>query len=70
MPNGQTLDYILEELIDKKRLWVVLMAIAFVCDEKAAHIRETWQDEITALAWEKQARKIETIANACKRIDL
>lgn len=46
----------LEILINKTSLAEVLEAIGDICGEKANHIRENWQDEPMAKAWEKAGR--------------
>jgi hypothetical protein len=43
--------YQLEAIMDRTSLKAVLVAIAEICAEKAAHIRENWQDRVTAQPW-------------------
>lgn len=53
----------LENLIDSMGLSYVLHALEQVCYEKADHLRSNWQDEKAAKAWERDARKLDTLAN-------
>lgn len=42
----------LESLIDSTNLQSVLMALSEICGEKAAHIRASYSDNVTARAWD------------------
>ena len=48
----------LAEMISDHGLMYVLLALEEICHEKAAHVRETWQDEPLALKWEEVAFKV------------
>lgn len=54
-----TLEQELETLVDLHSLTEVLNCLEGICGLKAAHIREAWQDEKLARAWELLARTIE-----------
>lgn len=56
--DEQKLRDAIEALIDKTTLCAVIDALATVCDEKASHIRETWQDNETARAWDDAGGKL------------
>lgn len=47
----------LERMIDRYTLSTVLETVALICSEKADHIRENWQDERTAGAWDKACER-------------
>lgn len=49
----------IEALIDKHGLELVLGTVGFICRLKADHIRENWQDSVTASAWDMAAKSIE-----------
>lgn len=42
----------LEALIDAANLGAVVCALSEICDAKAEHIREAWQDEPIARQWD------------------
>jgi hypothetical protein len=48
----------IEDLVDKVGIMHFLIYVEEICHEKAAHVRETWQDEPLALKWEEVAFKI------------
>jgi len=50
---------ILEAAIDKSSVLHVIRELETVCHAKADHIRENWQDETTARAWEQVAIALE-----------
>jgi hypothetical protein len=52
----------LEDMIDKHSVQQVLFAIADICEAKAGHIAENWQDDASAKAWTAEARKISRLA--------
>lgn len=54
----------LERMIDARSVAAVLAIVADVCQEKAQHIRENWQDEELAQAWERAARRVEVCAQS------
>jgi hypothetical protein len=47
----------IESIIDKHGTNRLCNLIAEVCSAKADHIRETWQDETTASAWDREAAR-------------
>ena len=54
-----------EGLIDSAGLGRVITAFAEICYEKAEHIRENWQDNVTARSWERvgnQLGRVEAVA--------
>jgi hypothetical protein len=52
----------IEALIDRYNLAAVLEAVADVCEDKAQHIRENWQDEPTSRLWQYASRKVQATA--------
>jgi hypothetical protein len=52
----------LESLVDASTLAVVVNTLAIIAREKAAHIRENWQDQTTAQTWDQAAGLLETAA--------
>jgi hypothetical protein len=54
----------LEQVLDKMpSLASVVRALVAVCRDKADHLRTNWQDEGTARTWEKDADKLQAVAN-------
>ena len=45
-------------LIDAVGIMNFLIYLEEICYEKAAHVRETWQDEPLALKWERTCSKV------------
>lgn len=43
----------LEDLVDKQGLQHLLDRLGEICSLKASHIRENWQDEVTARTWDR-----------------
>jgi hypothetical protein len=50
----------LEDMIDNHSLATVLDAIADICQQKADHLRENWQDDELAGSWDGAASALET----------
>jgi len=48
----------LEAMIDTHGLSAVISAISAVCDAKAQHIAENWQDESLANVWQEAANRL------------
>lgn len=48
----------LEQLIDREGMGNVLAALVDVCQEKAAHLAENWQDDKLAKQWEKTGNEL------------
>jgi hypothetical protein len=42
----------LETMIDRLGMAEIMLLITHICDEKAEHIRENWQDEEMAKRWD------------------
>jgi hypothetical protein len=59
----------LEQRIDSKGLNSILMQLVEICEEKAAHCAENWQDNILEACWTKTANKLDAfrikIENDC-----
>lgn len=53
----------LEALVDSSSLESVLNHLVGICNLKAEHLRENWQDESTAILWDRSARMIEKTAD-------
>lgn len=53
----------LEAIIDSHTLSDVLAALGNICDEKANHITENWQDRQTARPWIKAGSKLKELAS-------
>ena len=49
----------LEAIIDRVGLSETLAEMASICDAKAQHIRENWQDEALAREWSLHAARLE-----------
>lgn len=60
----------LEALVDTYGLRYVLAELASICAGKAQHIRETWQDEPLARAWDKAGGRVTSAANTRAVIEL
>ncbi len=43
--------YDLETMIDRLGMAEIMFLLTHICDEKAEHIRENWQDEDLAKRW-------------------
>lgn len=52
----------LEALVDRAGLGNVVECLAIICEAKAEHIRENWQDARSASVWERCARAIDRCA--------
>jgi hypothetical protein len=60
--TSQQMQDTLEALIDSHNLASVLQALAYVCGEKAEHLRVNWQDTTAARHWEKAGCELDTLA--------
>lgn len=56
----------LEKLVDRHGLFEVVVALAVICSDKAAHISACWQDNKTANVWDRESTKLEALAKRCK----
>lgn len=62
MKTDKERQFLLEtEFVDKSGINGTLDRLAEICYGKAAHIRENWQDEPVARAWERMARNLERL---------
>lgn len=52
----------LEAMVDRSGIGAVLEALAEICREKAEHLRENWQDEVSARMWDRRASALERTA--------
>ncbi len=52
----------LEHLVDMHGLARILSTLSVIAAGKADHIRDNWQDNVTAKSWDRTARKIEALA--------
>jgi len=60
----------LEAIIDSIGLEMTVRAVAKICDEKAAHIAENWQDASTARVWAKGGAILDVAAIKIKNLEL
>lgn len=58
----------LEILIDQVGLQAVLLTIADICEQKASHIIESYDDEATAKPWDGAAGAVRYIASKSHHI--
>jgi hypothetical protein len=56
MIGTRNLTVALEALVDAHSVRAVLLDLAFICVEKADHLRSNWQDEVTAKAWDRASK--------------
>jgi hypothetical protein len=59
--KAENLKYHLEELIDKHGTSTVINLLSEIMYEKAAHIRENWQDANTAKFWDANGKAITNV---------
>jgi hypothetical protein len=52
----------LEKIVDQSDLASVIIALGLMCHEKAEHIRENWQDPITARVWDRCGKNCMTLS--------
>jgi len=57
---------ILEQFIDSHGLDVVLATAGTICDDKAAHIRESYNDQLLSKEWQKAGDYL--AVNACHAV--
>ena len=58
----ETEPHTLETMVDSYQLSGVILRLAEICEAKAQHIREAWQDADTANVWMRNARRLESFA--------
>lgn len=51
----------LERYVDCLGLSETIELLATICEEKAEHIRENWQDQSTAQTWDKDAKALNDV---------
>ena len=66
-PNQNDQDK-LETAIDNFGLSTVLDMMTDICNEKADHIYESYQDASLSSAWEKAAKKIDNTAYTIRQV--
>ena len=52
----------LEGLLDRTTLTLLIESLSVVASEKAEHLRENWQDESAAKAWDVATRYLDRVA--------
>jgi hypothetical protein len=62
--DEETFSQLMENAIDRASLFVVLEGIECICELKAQHLAENWQDEQLAKDWQEAARRIHNCANS------
>lgn len=48
----------LETLLDQTSLSELIEMLAEICWEKGEHLRASWQDEVSATAWERAGNRL------------
>lgn len=61
-PDPDIITNILEPLVDRYGLTHVVAGLSLLCAEKAAHIRQNWQDKGWARAWDYDSNMLEDAA--------
>lgn len=71
-PTIPDIPFILEQLLDSNQATVssLLDDLIGICNAKAAHVRETYQDERLAKAWEAYARRLSAALNKIELMEL
>ena len=59
----------LESMVDRVGVRNVLYALSHICDGKAMHIVETWQDNSLAKAWANDATILDNFAQRARWSD-
>lgn len=54
------LEYQLEQMIDEKGLPAIVGMLLDICDQKASHVEENWQDKNLAKQWQKKSNILYT----------
>ena len=63
MNKSESLENVLESLIDKYSLCGVVALLGSIAAEKALHIEENWQDRNGIKAWLKAGKKLDVLAH-------
>ena len=50
------------EVLDKTSVEEILQALADICEAKASHIRENWQDTLLEASWLKMGNRLNTLS--------
>ena len=56
----------LERFIDSHSLKYVIEQIAYICQEKADHVRTSWQDQNLASTWDEDAIRVTSLTKKIK----
>ena len=64
--DATPLSEVIEKHIDRIGLPQMLELIAIICDEKAEHIRASYQDEPLAVAWDNTSKDLDRLATKTK----
>lgn len=67
---GTNLEAVLEAAIDRHGLAGVLQAIADLCNAKATHLEEAWQDKEQSRDWLRVERRLDTAIREAKHCGL
>jgi hypothetical protein len=59
MRDTTKIEYDLEDIIDKSTLEDVVHALVNICNGKAEHLRENWQDNQAAKQWELAGKRLD-----------
>ena len=57
----------LEGMVDRVGLRNLVYALSHICDARAVHIAETWQDVSRAKAWARDAAMLDNLAGRLER---
>jgi hypothetical protein len=68
MSDPRPLDFALEEQVDRVGLTQVLGCLSNMCEEKAQHVEEMWQDKRLAGAWSKMAEILDRASDRARLI--
>lgn len=64
--NDNTINYRLEEIIDKIGVSETLQRLVTICHEKSEHLLTSWQSSSAAVWWESMANAIDNIKEPIK----
>lgn len=60
----------LEAIIDSLTLSETVVLFVEICQEKAEHIKENWQDENLAKTWSKAASRLEKTSREIRQLKI
>lgn len=69
-PTGRMMESTLEGMVDRAGVRAVLSALANVCNGKAAHLLEAWQDSSTSASWEKVEAGLDRVRSKAQTLGL